>query len=220
MIDQIPANLLNMINNGECSTVEFKTAKKNLPENLFETICAMLNRNGGHIFLGVKDNGDIVGVYKDYVKEIKRNFVNLCNNNEKINPTIHLEIKEYLFQEKIILYIYVYESSDVHKTGNKVFDRNEDGDFDITGNTSLISQLYIRKSSTYIENKIFPFATIDDFAVKTGKISASLVQRKYRLGYNRAARIIDLLEERGIIGPQNGSKPREVLVKLESSEDE
>ena len=56
-----------------------------------------------------------------------------------------------------------------------------------------------------------------DFAVSTGKISASLVQRKFRLGYNRAARIIDLLEERGIIGPANGSKPREVLVKLEKS---
>jgi len=56
---------------------------------------------------------------------------------------------------------------------------------------------------------------IVEFAISTGKISASLIQRKYRLGYNRAARIIDLLEERGIIGPQNGSKPREVLVKLD-----
>ena len=60
---------------------------------------------------------------------------------------------------------------------------------------------------------------IVDFAVKAGKISASLIQRKYRLGYNRAARIIDLLEERGIIGPPNGSKPREVLVKLENKEE-
>lgn len=56
---------------------------------------------------------------------------------------------------------------------------------------------------------------IVDYAVQAGKISASLIQRKYRLGYNRAARIIDLLEERGIIGPPNGSKPREVLVKKE-----
>ena len=52
---------------------------------------------------------------------------------------------------------------------------------------------------------------IYEFAMETGKISASLIQRRFRLGYNRAARIIDLLEERGIIGPQNGSKPREVL---------
>ncbi len=60
---------------------------------------------------------------------------------------------------------------------------------------------------------------IVEFVIKTGKVSASLLQRKYRLGYNRAARIIDILEERGIIGPQNGSKPREVLVKLESQEE-
>ena len=59
-----------------------------------------------------------------------------------------------------------------------------------------------------------------DFAVSAGKISASLIQRKFRLGYNRAARIVDLLEERGIIGPPNGSKPREVLVKLDSHNDE
>ena len=51
---------------------------------------------------------------------------------------------------------------------------------------------------------------IVEFTIMSGKISASLLQRKYRLGYNRAARIIDLLEERGIIGPANGSKPREV----------
>ena len=56
---------------------------------------------------------------------------------------------------------------------------------------------------------------IVEFVVTSGKASASLLQRKYKLGYNRAARIVDLLEERGIIGPQNGSKPREVLVKLD-----
>ncbi len=59
---------------------------------------------------------------------------------------------------------------------------------------------------------------IVDYVVQAGKVSASLIQRKYRLGYNRAARIIDLLEERGIIGPPNGSKPREVLVKNEIEE--
>lgn len=60
---------------------------------------------------------------------------------------------------------------------------------------------------------------IVDYIIQTGKVSASLIQRKYRLGYNRAARIIDLLEERGIIGPQNGSKPREVLIKKDLEEE-
>ena len=61
---------------------------------------------------------------------------------------------------------------------------------------------------------------IVEFVITSGKASASLLQRRFKLGYNRAARIIDLLEERGIIGPQNGSKPREVLVKLEENENE
>ena len=56
---------------------------------------------------------------------------------------------------------------------------------------------------------------IVEFVIEHQKASASLLQRRFKLGYNRAARIIDLLEERGIIGPQNGSKPREVLVDLE-----
>ncbi len=59
---------------------------------------------------------------------------------------------------------------------------------------------------------------IVEFVVTSGKASASLLQRRFKLGYNRAARIIDLLEERGIIGPQNGSKPREVLVTLDDKE--
>ena len=60
-----------------------------------------------------------------------------------------------------------------------------------------------------------------EFVIQTQKASASLLQRKFKLGYNRAARMVDLLEERGIIGPSNGSKPREVLVQLDSNpEDE
>ena len=61
---------------------------------------------------------------------------------------------------------------------------------------------------------------IVEFVVTQGKASASLLQRRFHLGYNRAARVIDILEERGIIGPVNGSKPREVLVKIEKENDE
>ena len=61
---------------------------------------------------------------------------------------------------------------------------------------------------------------IVEFVIETQKASASLLQRRFKLGYNRAARIIDLLEERGIIGPPNGSKPREVLVKLDEPTEE
>ena len=62
---------------------------------------------------------------------------------------------------------------------------------------------------------------IVDFVVEQGKASASLLQRRFKLGYNQAARVIDLLEERGIIGPATGnSKPREVLVKYDNDYNE
>lgn len=61
---------------------------------------------------------------------------------------------------------------------------------------------------------------IVEFVISTRKASASLLQRRFKLGYNRAARIIDLLEERGIIGPANGSKPREVLVENDEEDEE
>ncbi|MFA5075885.1 MAG: DNA translocase FtsK 4TM domain-containing protein [Patescibacteria group bacterium] len=58
-----------------------------------------------------------------------------------------------------------------------------------------------------------------DMIVKTGKASASYLQRRFKIGYARAARILDLLEEQGIIGPSDGAKPREILVTEIDEED-
>lgn len=52
-----------------------------------------------------------------------------------------------------------------------------------------------------------------DFVIASQKASASLLQRQFRIGYNKAARIIDQLEANGVIGPQIGSKPREVYIR-------
>jgi S-DNA-T family DNA segregation ATPase FtsK/SpoIIIE len=54
-----------------------------------------------------------------------------------------------------------------------------------------------------------------EVVVSTGKASTSYLQRKLRVGYARAARLIDILEEKGVIGPGDGAKPREVLIKPE-----
>jgi len=51
-----------------------------------------------------------------------------------------------------------------------------------------------------------------DLVVRTGKASASYLQRRFRIGYARAARLLDLLEMKGIVGPGEGAKPREILM--------
>jgi S-DNA-T family DNA segregation ATPase FtsK/SpoIIIE len=50
----------------------------------------------------------------------------------------------------------------------------------------------------------------------TRRASTSMIQRRLRIGYNRAARIMDIMEDKGIVGPENGSSPREILVDLDS----
>lgn len=57
-----------------------------------------------------------------------------------------------------------------------------------------------------------------NYVISVQKASASLLQRQFRIGYNKAARIIDQLESDGIIGPQIGSKPREVYVRAYEEE--
>lgn len=64
------------------------------------------------------------------------------------------------------------------------------------------------------------FAEAKAEVIRMGKGSASLLQRRLRIGYARAARLLDLLEEKGVVGPPDGSKPREVLVSSEKPEAE
>ena len=158
----MPKRFEELIAQGEGISIEFKECKDALPKNVFETLCAFLNRFGGDIFLGLKDDGTIIGVDKDKSKKIRADFVSAMNNPQKIFPTVYLPVDEFEIGGKTILHVYVPESSQVHNTNRRIFDRNEDGDFDITDNTDLVAAMYIRKQREYTENTVFPYATASD----------------------------------------------------------
>lgn len=158
----MPKRFEELIAQGEGISIEFKECKDALPKNVFETLCAFLNRFGGDIFLGLKDDGTIIGVDKDKSKKIRADFVSAMNNPQKIFPTVYLPVDEFKIGGKTILHVYVPESSQVHNTNRRIFDRNEDGDFDITDNTDLVAAMYIRKQREYTENTVFPYATASD----------------------------------------------------------
>lgn len=63
------------------------------------------------------------------------------------------------------------------------------------------------------------FESARELVIEAGKASASLLQRRLRVGYARAARLIDMLEERGVVGPGDGAKPREILIDKGISEE-
>ncbi len=152
----------NLLSKGEGLSLEFKACRGKLNRDIYETVCAFLNRHGGTLFLGVDDAGVVTGIDPDAVQQIKKDFVTAINNPQKINPACYLSVDEIEVDGKHILRIYVPESSQVHRCNGRIFDRNEDGDLDITGHTRLVADLYHRKQTTYSENKRYPYATLAD----------------------------------------------------------
>src|SRR5665648_691148 len=169
--------IIELLAGGENIKVEFKQSKTQLNKDVFESVCSFLNRYGGHLFLGVDDNGNPVGIDTEEVEKIKKEFVTSINNPSKISPTFYLSVEGIEINGKTILYIFVPESSQVHRCNGKIYDRNEDGDLDITNNTNLVSNMYVRKQGEYTENRIFPFAEISELKaellVKARKMAAN-----------------------------------------------
>jgi len=156
------SQIKSIIDRGEGITTEFKECKDSCPKSAFETVCSFLNRNGGNLLLGVNDDGNIAGINKDAVDQVKKDFVTAINNPQKITPPVYLSIDEHNINGKIILHVFIPESSQVHRCNGRIYDRNEDGDFDITNNTDLVANLFVRKQRTFTENEIYPYAAMTD----------------------------------------------------------
>jgi ATP-dependent DNA helicase RecG len=114
------------------------------------------------LLLGVNDDGDVTGVDPDCAEQLKKDFVTAINNPQKLHPPAYLSIDEVEIDSKTILRIFVPESSQVHRCNGRIFDRNEDGDFDITDHTMQVASLYLRKQNTYSENKVYPHVELSD----------------------------------------------------------
>ena len=137
--------LKELIGQGEGIEIEFKTSQFELSKSAFETICAFLNRKGGHLLLGVKDNGAVEGVIESSIQPIINNIVTNANNSQKLDPPFYLSPQIVDYEGKKVIYVYAPESSQVHNTSGKIFDRNEDGDLDISRHQDQVTQLYLRK---------------------------------------------------------------------------
>lgn len=154
--------LLELIRKGEGLDLEFKTCRNQLNRDVYETVCAFLNRHGGTILLGVQDSGDIQGIDPDAAAQLKKDFVTAINNPQKITPPTYLSVDEVEVEGKSLLHIFVPESSQVHRCNGRIYDRNEDGDLDITDHTTQVAHLYQRKQATFSENKVYPWIQVGD----------------------------------------------------------
>ncbi len=156
------SRIQSILNEGEGLKIEFKQCRTAINRDVYDTVCSFLNRHGGELLLGVKDNGDITGIAPENIEQIKKDFVTTINNPLKIVPSVYLSMEQVEIDDKLILYIYIPESSQVHKCNGKIFDRNQDGDLDISKNHSLVTGLYMNKQAFYTENRVYPYCEIAD----------------------------------------------------------
>ena len=101
----------NIIQRGEGLDLEFKECRNRLNRDVYETVCAFLNRHGGTLLLGVRDSGAVTGIDPDAVDQIKMNFITAINNPQKLHPPAYLSVDDVIVEGKQILRILVPESS-------------------------------------------------------------------------------------------------------------
>ena len=167
--------LSKLLNKTESMHLEFKEAKAAVPDNVYETICAMLNRDGGDILLGVDDNSNVTGIVQTELESMIQNLVNSTNNPQKLNPPFLLNPISYEIDGLHVLQIQVPCSSQVHRTNKGIYDRGNEGDY-LVKEAYLIAEMYNRKRSFYTEGIIYPKATVSDLKQDMFQYSRALIR--------------------------------------------
>ena len=157
-----PERITKLLQQGEGIEIEFKTARFDLNKDTFDTVCAFLNRMGGHLLFGVSDNGQVEGVIEACIPEMINNLITSANNPGKLYPPVYASPQVVDYEGKKIIYLYVPKGSQVHNTNGKIFDRNGDGDIDITRQSGSVSDLYLRKQVPHSEDRIIPYFELAD----------------------------------------------------------
>lgn len=74
---------------GESVQIEYKTCTEKISDSLYQTVCSFLNHSGGHILVGVKNNGEIAGVNPDRAETLKTNIITSIKNQNQFLETHH-----------------------------------------------------------------------------------------------------------------------------------
>ena len=159
------ATLQSVLTIGETIAVEFKRCGNGIESDTYETVCSFLNRFGGDIFMGVLDDGTVVGVPEKAVLDMIKNFIKVVSNPMLFSPTVYLEPKAVKYDDKhTIIHVHVPPSAEVHSYKKVIYDRVDDSDVKVTA-TGAIAQMYIRKQGIFTEKKIYPYAKLDDLRI-------------------------------------------------------
>lgn len=153
--------LQSILTIGETIAVEFKRCGNGIESDTYETVCSFLNRFGGDIFMGVLNDGTVVGVPKKAAPDMVKNFIKVVSNPDLFAPTVYLVPQIIEYEEKTIIHVHIPPSAEVHSYKKVIYDRVDDADVKVTA-TGALAQMYIRKQNLFTEKKIYPYAKMED----------------------------------------------------------
>ena len=113
---------------GEDVGIEFKRGGNGAQTDTFETICAFLNRFGGELFLGVENDGTVIGVPDGAVEPMMRHIVKVASDPQLMDPPFYLQPDSFKIGGRNVVHVRVPPSSDVHRFKGFVFDRFHEAD--------------------------------------------------------------------------------------------
>lgn len=163
---------------GETIAVEFKRCGNGIEHDVYETVCSFLNRFGGDIFMGVLDDGTVIGVPEKAAPDMVKNFISVISNPANFSPTVYLQPEPISYEGHTVIHIHVPPSAEVHSYKKVIYDRVDDADVKITA-TSQIAAMYIRKQNIFTEKKIYPY-------LKKEELRLELLPRIRQMAVNHA----------------------------------
>ena len=144
---------------GENTCIEFKRCGGNPSADIFESYCAFLNRDGGDLFLGVADNGTILGVPEQAVDSVVRNLVKVMNDRNQLEPPFYVLPEVFEYHGKKLVHLRIPRSSAVHRFKGVCYDRVHESDIKVS-TSEQIGLIYMRKQNIYTEQKVYPYITM------------------------------------------------------------
>ena len=144
---------------GENTCIEFKQCGGNPSWDIFESFCAFLNRDGGDLFLGITDDGKIVGVPENACESIIRNLIKVMNDPNLLDPPFCVLPETIDCTGRKVIRLHVPKSADVHRFKGVCYDRVFDADVKVR-TTESITMMYLRKQNIFTERKVYQYVTM------------------------------------------------------------
>lgn len=163
---------------GEGSQIEYKTCSDKVSESLYETVCSFLNHSGGKILIGVKDNGEIIGVNPQKVERIKNSIITTIKNTDVFLPCPYFTPQVIEVDTNIVLLLDIPCGHYVYRYNGRYWDRNGESDIDVTDQPELLLSLFERKNPHLFEERIVEGLTINELNHNTFKYCRNILAAK------------------------------------------